>query len=67
MPGINVHQYRVLLGLFSSAFLVLVSAAVLVLLAYTIAHLSLKRLENTVRVNLTQLGFLPTDMFKQRE
>jgi hypothetical protein len=39
----------------------------LALLAYAIAHFSLGRLENTVRVNLTQLGFLPTEMFKEIE
>jgi hypothetical protein len=52
---------------FHSALLVLASAAVLALLAYAIAHFSLGRLEKTVRVNLTQLGFLPTEMFKELE
>jgi hypothetical protein len=52
---------------FHSAFLVLVSATVLALLGYAIAHFSLGRLENAVRVNLTQLGFLPTEMFKELE
>jgi hypothetical protein len=52
---------------FQSALLVLVSTVVLALLGYAIAHFSLGRLENTVRVNLTQLGFLPTEMFKELE
>jgi hypothetical protein len=52
---------------FHSPFLVFMSATVLALLAYAIAHFSLGRLENTVRVNLTQLGFLPTEMFKELE
>jgi hypothetical protein len=52
---------------FHSALLVLVSITVLALLAYVIAHFSLGRLENTVRVNLTQLGFLPAEMFKELE
>ena len=52
---------------FHSALLVLASATVLALLAYATAHFSLGRLENTARVNLTQLGFLPTEMFKELE
>jgi len=52
---------------FHNALLVLASATVLALLAFAIAHFSLGRLENTVRVNLTQLGFLPTEMFKELE
>jgi hypothetical protein len=52
---------------FHSALLVLASATVLALLACATAHFSLGRLENTVRVNLTQLGFLPTEMFKELE
>jgi hypothetical protein len=52
---------------FHSALAVLASAIVLALLAFAIAHFSLGKLENTVRVNLTQLGFLPTEMFKELE
>ena len=52
---------------FFNAYLVLTSAIVLTLLAYLIAHFSLGRMENTIRVNLTQLGFLPTEMFKGLE
>jgi hypothetical protein len=52
---------------FHSTLLVLASATVLALLAYATAHFSLGKLENTVRVNLTQLGFLPTEMFRELE
>jgi hypothetical protein len=52
---------------FHSAFLVLASAMALALLAFAITHFSLGRLEHTIRVNLRQLGFLPTEMFKELE
>lgn len=52
---------------FHSALLVLACATVLGLVAYAIAYFSLGRLENTIRVNLKQLGFLPTEMFKELE
>jgi hypothetical protein len=52
---------------FYSALMVLIMAAAMALLAFVIAHLSLGRLEEKVRINLTQLGFLPTEMFKELE
>ena len=52
---------------FHNAFLVLAVAIALVLLAYVIAHFSLGRLESKVRINLTMLGFVPTEMFKELE
>jgi hypothetical protein len=52
---------------FHNALLVLAMAIGLFLLAYGIAHVSLGRLENKVRVNLTMLGFVPTEMFREVE
>jgi hypothetical protein len=52
---------------FYSALMVLVMAAAMALLAFVIAHFSLGRLEEKARINLTQLGFLPTEMFKELE
>jgi hypothetical protein len=52
---------------FHNALLVLAVAIGLALLAYGIAYLSLARLENKIRINLTMLGFAPTEMFKELE
>jgi len=52
---------------FYNALLVLAMATALVLLACLIAHFSLGRLESKVRINLTMLGFVPTEMFKELE
>jgi hypothetical protein len=52
---------------FYSALIVLVMAAAMALLAFVIAHFSLGRLEEKARINLTQLGFLPTELFKELE
>jgi hypothetical protein len=52
---------------FYHALLVLAVAIVLVMLAYGIAHFSLGRLEGKVRINLSMLGFVPTEMFKELE
>jgi hypothetical protein len=52
---------------FYSALMVLVMAAAMALLAFVIAHFSLGRLEEKARTNLKQLGFLPTEMFKELE
>jgi len=52
---------------FNSSLLVLVAAIVLSLLGYAMARFSLGRLEKTVHVNLTQLGFIPTEMFRELE
>jgi hypothetical protein len=52
---------------FQNHFLVLAAAILLALLAFAITHFSLGRLENKVRVNLTMLGFVPTELFKELE
>jgi hypothetical protein len=43
------------------------AAIILAALAYVVAHFSLGKLENRVRVNLQMLGFHPTGMFKELE
>jgi hypothetical protein len=50
---------------FHSALLVLAMSFAMALLAFVIAHFTLERLEAKTRTNLTQLGFLPTEMFKE--
>jgi hypothetical protein len=52
---------------FYNTLLVLAMATALVLLACVIGHFSLGRLESKVRINLTMLGFVPTEMFKELE
>jgi hypothetical protein len=52
---------------FHYVFLVLVAAIALVLLACGIGYFSLRSLENKVRANLTLLGLVPSEMFKELE
>ncbi len=52
---------------FYNVLLVPAMAIALILLACVIAHFSFSRLENKVRINLTMLGFVPTEMFKELE
>jgi hypothetical protein len=52
---------------FRSAALVLGATIVLAVSAYSIAHFSLGKLENRIRLNLTMLGFTPSAMFKELE
>jgi hypothetical protein len=52
---------------FYNALLVLVMTVAMALLSTAIAHFGLGRLEGKVRTNLSQLGFVPTEMFKELE
>jgi hypothetical protein len=52
---------------FHNTSLVLAATLILAASAYAIAHLSLGKLEGKIRVNLTILGFGPSEMFKEIE